>query len=82
MTAAAAAVQLAAKLAGERSTTVGVVGIAPPVQVGKATVIVPPAASAPEPLLVVKPIVQFAFAPAASEVAVAVAAETLLGSIT
>jgi hypothetical protein len=82
VTVAAVGVQVVTKLAGDRSTTVGVAGIVPPVHVGKATVIVPAVASAPEPLLVANPIVQCAFAPAASDVAVAVTPETDDGSIT
>ena len=66
VTVTAVAVQVVAKLAGVRRTTVGVAGIVPPVHVGKATVIVPAAASAPEPLLVENPSVQLAFAPAAA----------------
>ena len=82
VTVAAVAVHVVTKLAGVRSTTVGVAGIVPPVQVGKATVIVPAAARLPWPLLVVKPIVQCPLAPAASDVAVAVTTLTLLGSMT
>ncbi len=58
----------------------GFAGKAPPVQVPKLTVIVPPVARAPEPP-VLNPIVQFAFAPAASEVGTAVTSVTA-GSIT
>ena len=72
--------QVVTKLAGLSSTIDGAAGIVPPVQVGNATVIVPAAARAPL-LLVVKPAVQLAFAPAASEVAVAVT-ELTAGSIT
>jgi hypothetical protein len=44
---AAVAVQLVAKPLGASKTTTGFAGIVPPVQVGKVTVIVPPAARAP-----------------------------------
>src|SRR5205823_5411028 len=78
---AAVAVQVLTKVAGLVRTTDGLAGIVPPVQVGKATVIVPGTASAPL-LLVVKPRLQFALAPAASVVAVAVTELTDAGSIT
>lgn len=64
----AEAVHVAANVA---LAIVGVAGIVPPVQVGNATVIELPDARAPE-LLGVKPIVQFAFAPAAGELGAAV----------
>lgn len=64
----AVAVQLAAKAAGLVRTTLGFAGIVPPFQFGKPIVIVPPEASAPV-VLVVKFAVQFAKAPAASELA-------------
>jgi hypothetical protein len=72
---AAVAVQIVAKVLGLTSTTPGLAGIVPPVQVGKVTVIVPPAASDPV-VLVVKLTFQFAYAPAASDDAVAVTALT------
>jgi hypothetical protein len=74
-------VHFCGNVAGVSGTIVGVAGRAPPVQVGKATLIVSVAPSAPE-LLGVKPIVQCVFAPAAREVAVAVTALTVAGSIT